>query len=147
MVFLKIEYIGRDLPLLCIFYSQSTLGAGFLPPEWLFCRSLLSKRLWNLFLCYRRHEQFVVTCTVVPVTGCSPWDDFVALRCQAGQHALALGHVQVVDDRGLSHSQLDQINWCYICHGKVQCMLAEQRNGIFSNLTVNFQGTCDDGYN
>ena len=28
MVFLKIEYIRRDLPLLCIFYSQSTLGAG-----------------------------------------------------------------------------------------------------------------------
>ena len=24
---------------------------------------------------------------VVPVTGCSPWDDFVALRCQAGQQA------------------------------------------------------------
>ena len=82
------------------------------------------------------------------MTGCSPWDDFVALRCQAGQHALVLGHVQVVDDRGLSHSQLDQINWCYICDGKVQCILAEQRklrNGIFSNLTVNFQGTCDDG--
>ena len=58
------------------------------------------------------------------MTGCSPWDDFVALRCQAGQHALALGHVQVVDDRGLIHSQLDQINWCYICHGKVQCILA-----------------------
>ena len=38
-----------------------------------------------------------------------------------------------------------QINWCYTCHGKVQCILAEQRNGIFSNLTVNFQGTCDDG--
>ena len=81
----------------------------------------------------------------MPVTGSSPWDDFVALRCQAGQHTLALGHVQVVDDRGLSHSQLDQINWCYICHGKVQCILAEQRNGIFSKLTVNFQGTCDDG--
>ena len=45
----------------------------------------------------------------------------------------------------LVHSQLDQINWCYICHGKVQCILAEQKNGIFSNLTVNFQGTCDDG--
>ena len=112
----------------------------FCTPEWLFCRSLLSKRLWNLFLCYRRHEQFVV-----PVTGCSSWDDFVALRCQAGQHALALGHVQVVDDRGLIHTQLDQINWCYVCHGKVQCILAEQRNGTFSNLTVNFQGTCDDG--
>ena len=53
--------------------------------------------------------------------------------------------MQVVDDRGLSHPQLDQINWCYICHGKVQCILAEQRNGIFSNLTVHFQGTCDDG--
>ena len=23
--------------------------------------------------------------------------------------------------------------------------LAEQRNGIFFNLTVSFQGTCDDG--
>ena len=112
----------------------------FCTPEWLFCRSLLSKRLWNLFLCYRRHKQFVV-----PVTECSPWDDFVALRRQAGQHALALGHVQVVDDRGLIHSQLDQINWCCICHGKFQCILAEQRNGIFSNLTVNLQGTCDDG--
>ena len=43
------------------------------------------------------NEQFVVRFTVVlvPVTGCSPWDDFVALRCQAGQHALALGHVSV----------------------------------------------------
>ena len=81
----------------------------------------------------------------VPVTGCSPRDVFVALRCQAGQHALTLGHLQVVDDRGLIHSQLDQINWRYICHGKGQCILAEQRNGIFSNLTVNFQGTCDDG--
>ena len=78
------------------------------------------------------------------MTGCSPRDDFVALRCQARQHVLALGHVQVVDDRGLSHSPLDQINWCYICHGKVQCIQAEQRNGIFSNLTVNFQGSCDD---
>ena len=29
MVFLKIEYIRRDLPLLCIFYSQSTLCVGF----------------------------------------------------------------------------------------------------------------------
>ena len=134
MVFLKIEYIRRDLPLLCIFYAQLLLVRWFCTPEWLFCRSLLSKRLWNLFLCYRRHEQFVV-----PVTGCSPWDDFVALRCQAGQHALVLGHVEVVDDRGLIHSQLDQINWCYICHGKVQCILAEQRNGIFSNLTVNFR--------
>ena len=56
-----------------------------------------------------------------------------------------LGHIQVVDDGGLIHSQLDQINWCYICDGKVQCTLAEQRNGIFPNLTVNFQGTCDDG--
>ena len=74
------------------------------------------------------------------MTGCSAWDDFVALRCQAGQHALALGHLQVIDDRGLIHSQLDQIN-----HGKVQCILAEQRNDIFSNLTVNFQGTGDDG--
>ena len=53
----------------------------------------------------------------------------------------------MVDDRGLIHSQLDQINWCYICDGKVQCILAEQRNAIFSNLTVNFQGTCDDGFN
>ena len=68
---------------------------------------------------YRRHEQMCCTVVLVPVTRCSPWDDFVALRCQAGQHALALGHVQVLDDRGLSHSQLDQINWCYICHGKV----------------------------
>ena len=74
-----------------------------------------------------------ICCTVVlvPVTGCSPWDDFVALRCQTGQQALALGHAQVLDDRGLSHSQLDQINWCYICHGKVQCIFVEQRNGIF----------------
>ena len=48
-------------------------------------------------------------------------------------------------DRGLIHCQLDQINWCYICDGKVQCILAEQRNGIFSSLTVNFQGNCDDG--
>ena len=79
------------------------------------------------------------------MTRCSARDVFVALRCQAGQHALALGHVQVVDDRGLIHSQLDKKNWCYICHGKGQCILAEQRNGIFSNLTVNFQGTCDDG--
>ena len=52
----------------------------------------------------------------------------------------------MVDDRGLIQSRLDQINWCYnICDGKVQCILAQQRNGIFSNLTVNFQGTCDDG--
>ena len=102
--------------------------------------SALKEALESFFLCYRRHEQFVV-----PVTGCSPWDDFVDLRCQAGQHALALGHVQVVDDRGLIHSQLDEINWCHICHGKVQCILAEQRNGIFSYLTANFQGTCDDG--
>ena len=33
MVFLKIEYIRRDLPLLCIFYSQSTLGASFVRPN------------------------------------------------------------------------------------------------------------------
>ena len=32
-----------------------------------------------------------------------------------------------------------------MCYGKVQCILAKQRNGIFSNLTVNFQGACDDG--
>ena len=54
----------------------------------------------------------------------------------------------MVDDRGLIHSQLDQIieiNWCYICDCKVLCILAEQRNGIFSNLTANFQGNCDDG--
>ena len=50
-----------------------------------------------------------------------------------------------VDDRGLIHSQLDKKKLCYICHGKVQCILAEQRNGVFSNLSVNFQGTCDDG--
>ena len=51
----------------------------------------------------------------------------------------------MVGDRGLIHSQLDKKKWCDICHGKVQCILAEQRNGIFSNLTVNFQGTGDDG--
>ena len=95
---------------------------------------------WNLFLCYQRHEQFVV-----PIDWMFWRDDFVALRCQAGEHAPALDHVQVADDRGLIHSQLDQIKWCYICHGKVQCISAEQRNGIFSNLTVNFQGTCGDG--
>ena len=127
MVFLKTEYIRREFTpvLLCIFYSRSTLGAGFVLPNGI--SVLLSKGLCNPFQCYRAHEQFVV-----PVTGCSPWDDdFVALRCQAGQHALALGHVQVVDDRGLIHFQLDQINWCYICHGKAQCILAEQRNGIY----------------
>ena len=140
MVFPKIEYICREFTLIMYFLLTIYSWCWFCTPEWLFSRSLLSKRLWNLFLCYRRHEQFVV-----PVAGCSPWDDFVALICQAGQHALALGHVQVVDDRGLIHSQLDQINCCYICHDKVQCILAEQRNGIFSNLTVNFQGTCDDG--
>ena len=75
---------------------------------------------------------------VVPVTGCSLWHDFVAVKCQAGQHALAFGHVQVVEDRGLIHSQLDQRIWCCMCHGKVQYILVKQRNGIFSNLTVNF---------
>ena len=33
MVFLKIEYIRRDLPLLCIFYAQSTLATGFVRPN------------------------------------------------------------------------------------------------------------------
>ena len=28
---------------------------------------------------------------------------------------------------------------------KSSAYLAKQRNGIFSNLTVNFQGACDDG--
>ena len=122
---------------LLTFYSW----CWFCTPEWYFCRSLLSKRLWNLFLCYRRHEQFVL-----PVTGCSACHDFEALRCQAGQQALALGHLQVVDDRGLIHSQLDQKNWCYNVIAKCSAYnLAEQGNGIFSNLTVSFQGTCDDG--
>ena len=80
------------------------------------------------------------------MTGCSACHDFEALRCQARQHALALGHIQVVDDRGLIHSQLDQKNWCYNVIAKSSAYnLAEQRNGIFSNLTVSFQGTCDDG--
>ena len=50
----------------------------------------------------------------------------------------------MVDEHGVIYSQLDKKNWCYICDGKVQCILAKQRNGIFSNLTVNFQGACDD---
>ena len=85
------------------------------------------------------------------MTGCSACHDFEALGCQARQHALALGHIQVVDDRELIHSQLihsqlDQEKWCYNVIGKSSAYnLAEQRNGIFSNLTVSFQGTCDDG--
>ena len=80
------------------------------------------------------------------MTGCSACHDSVALRCQAREHAIALGHIQVVDDRGLIHSQLDQKNWCYNDIPKSSAYnLAEQRNGIFSNLTVSFQGTCDDG--
>ena len=80
------------------------------------------------------------------MTGCSAYHDFEALRYQARQHALALGHIQVVDDRGLIHSQLDKKNWCYNVIAKSSAYnLAEQRNGIFSNLTVSFQGTCDDG--
>ena len=79
------------------------------------------------------------------MTGCCACHDFGALRCQAGQHALALGYIQVVDDRGLTHSQLDKKNWCYNVVAKSSAYnLAEQRNGIFSNLTVSFQGTCDD---
>ena len=80
------------------------------------------------------------------MTGCPACNDFEALRCQARQHALVLGHIQVVDDRGLIHSQLDKKNWCYIVIAKSSAYnLAEQRSGIFSNLTVSFQGTCDDG--
>ena len=80
------------------------------------------------------------------MTGCSACHDFEALRCQARQHALALGHIQVVDDRGLIQSQLDKKKWCYNVIAKSSAYnFAEQRNGIFSNLTVSFQGTCDDG--
>ena len=131
---------AENVLLLCIFYSHSTLVACFVFPNGISAGVCSQRGFEIFFLCYRKHEQFVV-----PVTGCSPWDDFVALRCQAGQHTLAFGHVQVVENRGLIHSQLDQINWCYICHGKVRRKLAEQRNGIFSNVTVNFQGGCDDG--
>ena len=94
MVFLKIEYIRRDLPLLCIFYSQSTLGAGFVRPNG-FSAGVCSQRGFGIFFYATEAEGMNSLLYGVPVTGCSPWDDFVALRCQAGQHALALGHVQV----------------------------------------------------
>ena len=48
MVFLEIEYIHRDLPLLCIFYSQSTLGAGFVPPNG-FSAGVCSQRGFGIF--------------------------------------------------------------------------------------------------
>ena len=87
IVFLKIGYICREFTPIMYFLLTIYFWCWSCTPEWHFCRSLLSKRLWNLFLCYRRHEQFVV-----PVTGCSVWDDFV------------LGHAQLVDDRRLIHS-------------------------------------------
>ena len=48
MVFLKIEYIRRDLPLLCIFYSQSTLGVGFVRPNG-FSAGVFSQRGFGIF--------------------------------------------------------------------------------------------------
>ena len=45
MVFLKIEYIRRDLPLLCIFYSQSTLGVGFVRSNGFSAESALKEAL------------------------------------------------------------------------------------------------------
>ena len=81
------------------------------------------------------------------MTGCSACHDFGALRCQAGQHALVGLHTSGRRScSGLIHSQLDKKNWCYNVIAKSSAYnLAEQRNGIFSNLTVSFQGTCDDG--
>ena len=70
IVFLKIEYIRREFTPVMYFLLTFYSRCWFCTPEWHFCRSLLSKRLWNLFLCYRRHEQFVV-----PVTWCSLWPD------------------------------------------------------------------------
>ena len=97
-------------------------------PEWHFCRSLLSKRLWNLFLCYRRYEQFVA-----PVTGCSVWDDFVAGSRTIGRRLWANSLLAA------SNKLVLYLSWRSPVH------IGWTKNGVFSNLTVNFQGTCDDG--
>ena len=57
-----------------------------------------------------KSEGFEGVNNLLYLTGCSPWHDFGALKCQVGQHALAFGHMQVVDDRGLFHT-LSGLSW------------------------------------
>ena len=53
------------------FYSQSTLGAGFVLPNGI-SAGVYSQRGFAVF--------FYATEGMNNFTGCSPWDDFVALR-------------------------------------------------------------------
>ena len=150
IVFLKIEYIRREFTTITIFYSHSTLGARFVLPNDI-SAGVCSLRGFEIFFYttevrrVRRREQLIV-----PVTGCSPWHDFGALKCQVGQHALAFGHIQVVDDRGLFHtlSGLSWIKklvlWLLSLRSPVHIVCAKKWY-FFLNLTVNVQGAFDDG--
>ena len=77
-VVVMLNIFAENLRLLCIFSHILLL---VLVSEWHFCRRI-QREFEIFFYATEGMKQFVV-----PVTGCSPWDDFVTLRCQAEQHA------------------------------------------------------------